>query len=103
MIDNKGAYKNNMLIWAFLDFIRLALGPQAILRKCPLEGIWSSEHIDLDRVYEMGALYGQMLPEGDHKFAVKLRSVRNYTYQTFSLVLNCKSKRGFDLSMLNMG
>lgn len=99
---HKGEY-NNKLISAFLDFVRLAFGAQAILRKCPLKGSWVSDGIDLDRVYEMSQLYGQMLPEGDHKFAIKLRSKGNYTYQTISLVLNCKSSRGWDLSMLNMG
>lgn len=100
---NKGGWKNNMLISAFLDFIRLALGADAILRKCPLMGKWVSENIDLDGIYDMAILYGQMLPEGDHKFAIKLRSAANYTYQTFSLVLSCRGNHGFDLSMLNMG
>lgn len=72
-------------------------------KKCPLHGEWKAEKIDLDSLYELGDKYGQILPEGDHKFTVRFRSKKNYTYDTFSLVMNVKSQRGLDLSMLNMG
>lgn len=100
-MKNLKRYQNN-LFSAFLDFIRLAFGSE-MFRACPLQGEWKVENVDLDQLYEMGNKYGQMVLEGDHKLNVRLRSKKNHTYETFSLVLNVKSQRGLDLSMLNMG
>lgn len=93
----------NLAYSALLDFGRLFFDAKVVFRKCPLQGEWSSKNIDIDQLYEMGKLYGRTLPEGYHKFATRFRCAEKYTYETYTLVLNVKSQRGLDMSMLNMG
>lgn len=103
LMNNRGGNSKNLFISAMLDFVGFIFDTKEIFRKCPLQGRWASENVDVDQLYEMGNLYGRTVPEGFHKFDVRLRSSGNYTYETLTLVIHSKSQRGFDLSMLNMG
>lgn len=99
----RGDRVDSLAMTALLNTVGRIFNSKVIFAKCPLQGPWASENIDLDQLYEMSQLYGRLLPEGFHKFSLRLRSAENYTYETFSWVLSVKSQRGFDLSMLNMG
>lgn len=93
----------NVLVTSFLDFLRFSFDSKEVFKKCPLQGKWASENVDLDQLYGLGEKYGQGLPEGDHKFTGRFRSKTNYTFETIVMVLNIKGQRGVDLSMLSMG
>lgn len=44
-----------------------------------------------------------ILPQGDHKWEVRLHNSKNHTYAMFITKTTLKGTRGVDLSMLNMG
>lgn len=92
---------NNRLTSVVLDFLRSTLDANILFRKCPLQGTWTSENVDLDQLYKIGDKYGHVISKGYHKLEIRLKSQKNYTYETFRLVI--ENLRGSNLTTLNLG